>query len=168
MFRIGYAIDGFFNWDRRGMVSGLGIPGDWNGLHSRSPSLLAESDFLLLAFEGWSEDNRSSGIGFLIGLERWLKPHSNLLVFDSSINPVNLLEIGNYGAGDLVIESLYSTNPAFSLDYPQNSHILKPAEKLVIPIRFTPGDRNQLVLGTLHIRSDSVLGRTTVIYLAGY
>lgn len=150
------------------MVSGLGTPGNWNGLHSRSPSILAEAGFLLMAFEGWSEDNRSSGIGFLIGLERWLKPHSDLLIFNTHNRHSDSLEIGNYGAGTLVIESFHSTNPAFSLDYPENSYSLKPAEKLVIPIRFMPGEGNQLSLGTLYIRSNSLLEPTKAIYLVGY
>jgi hypothetical protein len=166
MFRIGYAVNGFGNWNRRGMIKAIGKPGEWNGFDFRSPSVLLFGDYTLIAMEGWS-DRFSSAIGLMVGFERWLKPFERAVVFNRDQTLIKHLHIGNYGAGDLTINSLLVTNPAFSVQMGDEPYILKPAEKLMIEIHYTP-ESDLPSAGILQIFSDSMINNPANIMLSGF
>ncbi|MBN1297132.1 hypothetical protein JXA80_10160 [bacterium] len=170
LYRIGYTSDGYFNWDRYNMISGIGEPGDWNGMHFKSPSVLDFGDFLLVAMEGWPNRLQASGIGLMIGVERWLKSKQNHLVFHTTggIVPPGRIELGNYGASDVVITGITVIGPSFTIVPPSLPHVLKPSDERVLSVSYTPDPGGTPVQGRVIIESNAQIGNTITIHLSGY
>ncbi len=166
MFRIGYAVNGFKSWNRRGMIKAIGKENEWNGFDFRSPSVLDFGDYTLIAMEGWA-DRYSSAIGLMIGVERWLKPFDNAVVINRRQSQTSSIELGNYGAGNLTITGFTVTNPVFSVQNPSEPFILKPAEKLKIYIGFQP-ENSMPSAGILRVFSNSMINNPTDILLIGF
>lgn len=150
------------------MISGIGESGDWNGYHFKSPSVLDVGDFLLVAYEGWEAPRVSSGIGLMIGIERWIRGEDRyaLLNFENGFS--SSLTIGNYGAGRLTIFTIEVSDPSFRLQIPPLPLELESSEELSIPVEFTPGPPDHTIAGTVTVRSDSMIDPDLNLYVIAY
>lgn len=151
------------------MTTGFGEPGEWNGQHFKSPSILDFGDYLLMAMEGWRDTTAPSGIGLMIGVERWLKSKQETVVFEPSggaVRQATEIKLGNYGAGNLMITDIVVSGPQFTVDAPSLPFSLKSSKEITIPVHYEPGGNP--VTGTLTILSDAQIGNRLVIDLVGY
>ncbi|HPQ39496.1 MAG TPA: hypothetical protein PLV45_03910 [bacterium] len=153
------------------MTTGFGEPGEWNGQHFKSPTILDFGDYLLMAMEGWSDPATNSGIGLMIGIERWLKPRQTVIVLNSDtgdlVEPPRI-HLGNYGAGDLTITDIDIPAAHFTLELPPLPFTLKSSGELILPIMYTPDPGGDPVAGTVTVYSDGQIGEIVKITLLGY
>lgn len=150
------------------MISGIGEPGEWNGYHFKSPSVLDVGDFLLVAYEGWSEPTIASGIGLMIGIERWIGTEQPVVLFNIGNGYSQDLQLANHGAGELMIYAIDVSNPGFQMDLPVFPYILKSSEQLSIPIQYTRTSESGSVPGIVTVHSNSMIDPLLTIYLVAY
>ena len=150
------------------MISGIGEPGEWNGYHFKSPSVLDVGDFLLVAYEGWEAARVASGIGLMIGVERWIQSTDRIILLNNGNGFRADLTLGNHGAGELRIHSVAVSNPAFRLALPVLPVSLKPSEPLLIPVEFTPSGQGGITAASVTIQSDSMIDPVLTLYFVAY
>lgn len=152
------------------MTTGWGEPGEWNGQHFKSPSILDFGDYLLMAMEGWSDYDTVSGIGLMIGIERWLKAQHEVIVIGSAgggLSQPAEIQLGSYGAGDLVIDHISVSGDNFTLTVPPLPITVEPSETIRIPVMYTPDPDGNPVTGTVTVHSNAQLGNRLEISLLG-
>ena len=150
------------------MITGIGEPGDWNGQHFRSPTVLDFGDYLLLAMEGWPDDHKASGIGLMIGVETWLQAKEDSLVLNSQDNSSTKSAkayVGNYGAGTLTITDIRVAGPGYRIVHPGLPYQLLSSDEIEITVSHS-GEMSQMQDGVLVVESNALLGSSVVIQLS--
>ncbi len=165
MYRIGYARNGISYWERRGQAVALGFPGDWNQDHVRSPSIVTAGAFTLMAYEGWNGSG-DTGIGLVLGAERWIKADPSMLHFQAAhpgpeIQSITLI---NAGTGQLHLEYVSIVGNGFVLQNPIFPDYLTPGDSISLNVVFhdiRPGAYE----GSIIIRSDAMFQPIMIIPL---
>lgn len=150
------------------MISGIGDPGDWNGYHVKSPSVLDVGDFLLVAYEGWEAPRVSSGIGLMIGIERWIQSVDRFTLLNAENGFSSSLTITNSGAGRLRIFTIEVSDPSFRLQIPPLPLEMESSEQLSIPVEFFFDPPDQIIAGTVTVHSDSMIDPNLNLYVIAY
>lgn len=164
MYRIGYARGGLVTWERLDLVMGVGEPFGWADTDVRSPSVIDAAGYTLMAYEAWS-GGKLSGVDFALSRDGWLEPAVDQLIFEEP--GAMTLDVKNEGVGNLYLLELFVLGRGFELQKPFLPVMLKPNQKISLPVTFVGGDSGEY-RAAIVLRSSDMVHSEQIVDLTGY